>query len=105
MMNTIEATSTVMLAIAVFLGALIILPSPKPEPQPSEKQPASESVVESVDIRPDTQRAEPLTDAQRIDNLGAKLDTIKDDVIELKELVKLQQAVKRSPAKDEGKQK
>lgn len=94
-MNAVETASAVVLMLAAAAGALIIMPRQKPEPPQNEKQPAVESVVESQDLRPDTQRAEPLTDVQRIDNLSGKLDNIETDVRELKELVKLQQEGKR----------
>lgn len=88
-----ELASIAALTLAAALGALIILPRPKPEPPPDQKQPAVESVIESEDLRPATQRVEPLSDAQRVDNLDKKLNTIEIDVQELKELVRLQQAV------------
>jgi hypothetical protein len=103
MMNAIESASAVILVCAVAAGALIIMPRPKPEPPQNEKQPAVERIIESDDLRPATQRAEPLTDAQRVDNLGDKLDSIETDVRELKELVRLQQVVRRQPDEHEGK--
>lgn len=61
MMTAPEIASAVVLSAALTV-TLVIMPRPKPEfpPPEDEKQPPREIIIESQDLRPDTQRVTPL---------------------------------------------
>lgn len=105
----IETTSLTLTAVCVGVFVLIASPMPRPKPEmppPAvEKQPASEVIIESSDLRPDTQRVHPLPEIPLDDVIETPQAQKSIGVIEQKlqsivvRVQKLEDRVDKEPAK------
>lgn len=93
----LDLSIAVTFVCVALLGFVVVMPRPKPEPPPAtaekEEERACDPAKEACRVAV-KRRLEPMTEKEKID---ADISAVRKDLAEIKETIKLQQALKALP--------
>lgn len=89
----LDLSIAITIGAVALLGTMVVMPRPKPEPPPP---------VEKTEPPPAPAAAAEKTQAEQVKQIAADIKTVRTDLAEIKEAIRVQQALKSLPQEASG---